>query len=357
MKNLTQNVLSGVALAALFLLQPLPSAWSDDQAPAAARGPAGVEPVKVIFDTDIGNDVDDVLALAVLHALQTRGECEILAVTITKPDELAGPFVDAVNTFYGRPDIPIGFIRQKPKHDPSKFLRLAEQKDGDKLRYPHDVMRSSDCPEATQLIRRILSRQPDRSVVLVQVGYFSNLAALLETGPDSASPLNGLELVKQKVKFLSVMAGGFKMAERFKEYNVVQDLPASRKLGPAWPTPIVWSGFEIGIAVPYPAISIQRDYNYVPHHIVAEAYCLYDPPPHERPTWDLTSALYAVLSDRGYFGLSESGEVAVEEDGFTAFRAKPGGRDRYLTLNQFQIARVKEALVQLSSQPPQRLPK
>src|SRR5437016_13785496 len=60
-------------------------------------------PVKIIFDTDIGNDVDDVLALSVLHALHTRGECELLAVTITRADELAGPFVDAMNTFYGRP--------------------------------------------------------------------------------------------------------------------------------------------------------------------------------------------------------------------------------------------------------------
>ena len=69
---------------------------------------SAASPVKIIFDTDVGNDVDDVLALSVLHSLQSRGECELLAVTITKPDELAGPFVDALNTFYGRPKIPLG---------------------------------------------------------------------------------------------------------------------------------------------------------------------------------------------------------------------------------------------------------
>ena len=118
-------------------------------------------PVKVIFDTDIGNDVDDVLALSVLHAFQTRGECELLAVTITKPDELAGPFVDAVNTFYGRPGIPIGFSHARLKNEPSKFLPLAETKDGKRLRYPHRLRRSSDAPEATALLRKVLSRQPD----------------------------------------------------------------------------------------------------------------------------------------------------------------------------------------------------
>ena len=51
--------------------------------PAASGPPPKPAPIKIIFDTDIGNDVDDVLALSVLHALQTRGDCELLAVTIT----------------------------------------------------------------------------------------------------------------------------------------------------------------------------------------------------------------------------------------------------------------------------------
>jgi len=312
-------------------------------------------PAKVIFDTDIGNDVDDVLALSMLHALQTRGDCELLAVTITKPDELAGPFVDAMNTFYGRPGVPIGFTRSKLKNDPSKFLRLAEAMNGGKLRYPHHLRRSLDAPAATDLLRKILTQQPDQSVTLVQVGYFSNLAALLDTPEDKYSPLVGRDLVRAKVKLLSVMAGAFQTIDQNKhylEYNVTQDLAASRKLAAAWPTPIVWSGFEIGIAVPYPAVSIERDFNYVPHHPAAEAYRLYNPPPHERPTWDLTSVLYAVFPDRDYFTLSSPGQVTVEPDGFTHFESKTDGRDHYLILNPAQAARVREALVQLTSQPP-----
>jgi len=320
---------------------------------APAAEPPG--PVKVIFDTDIGNDVDDVLALAMLHGLQTRGDCQLLAVTITKPDELAGPFVDAMNTFYGRPGIPIGFTRSKLKNDPSKFLGLAEAKNGGNPRYPHRLKRSSEAPPATELLRKILSQQADHSVTMVQVGYFSNLAALLDTPEDKCSPLSGGELVRAKVKLLSVMAGAFQPIDQNKhylEYNVTQDLAASRKLAAGWPTPIVWSGFEIGIAVPYSAVSIERDFNYVPHHPAAEAYRLYNPPPHERPTWDLTAVLYAVFPDRDYFNLSSPGQVTVEPDGFTQFEAKVEGRDRYLVLTQSQAPRVREALVQLASQPP-----
>ncbi len=328
------------------------------QAASDAQNP-GV-PVKVIFDTDIGNDVDDVLALSMLHALQTRGDCELLAITITKPDELAGPFVDAINTFYGRPGMPIGFTHSGLKNDPSKFLPLAEAKDGGKLRYPHKLKRSTDAPPSTELLRKILSRQPDHSVTLIQVGYFSNLAALLDTPGDKFSDLNGVELVKAKVKVLSVMAGAFKAIDQnqhYLEYNVTQDLPAARKLADHWPSLVMWSGFEIGIAVPYPAISILRDFSYVAHHPAAEAYTLYNPPPHERPTWDLTAVLYGVLPDRGYFSLSDPGTVTVEQDGYTRFVGSPNGRDRFLILNHDQAPRVREALVQLASQPPNCLPK
>ncbi len=331
-------------------------AFSFLNAPAA---PTPAPPVKIIFDTDIGNDVDDVLALSMLHALQTRADCELLAVTITKPDELAGPFVDAIDTFYGRPAIPIGFTRSGLTNEPSKFLPLAEAKDAGKPRYPHRLARSSDAPAATVLLRRILSREPDQSVVVVQVGYFSNLAALLDTPGDENSPLAGRDLAARKIKLLSVMAGAFQAIgqnRHYLEFNVVQDLPAAIKVARLWPTPVVWSGFEIGIAVPFPAVSIERDFRYVNHHPAAEAYCLYNPPPHERPTWDLTAVLYAAFPDRKYFDLSQPGKVEIERDGFTRFTPAPQGRDRFLLLNETQRPRVKEALVQLASQPPNHPP-
>ena len=118
---------------------------------------------------------------------------------------------------------------------------------------------------------------------------------------------------------------------------------------------MVFSGFEIGIALPYPAASIERDYGYVPHHPLAEAYIRYNPPPHNRPTWDLTSVLYAVLADRGYFDVSPRGTVTVESDGSTRFEETRSGNHAYLILRPEQKPRVLEALVQLSSQPPRPL--
>lgn len=327
--------------------------WTCTTMAAAIAVVAAAGPVPIVFDTDIGNDVDDVLALGMLHALESRGECRLIAVTITKDNPLAAAFADAVNTFYGRGDIPIGVVRGGAEPGPGKFLKLAEQRDGDRLRYPHDV-RGETSPEATTLLRRLLAAESDGSVVVVQVGFSSNLARLLDSPPDEISPLSGRDLVARKVRLLSIMAGAFQPigGKRHLEYNVIKDIPAAKKLAAEWPTPVIWSGYEIGIALPYPAISIERDYRYVPHHPLAEAYVLYQPPPHNRPTWDLTSVLYAVRPDRGYFDLSEPGRVIIEDDGGTRFDPAPDGPHRYLVLRPENAGRVIEALVMLASQPP-----
>ncbi|MCB1230732.1 MAG: nucleoside hydrolase [Verrucomicrobiae bacterium] len=318
------------------------------------------EPERVIFDTDITGDVDDVLALAMLHTLEDRGKCQLLAVTISKENALAAPFVDAVNTFYGQPDLPIGISKTAPHRD-SKYLKLAEEKDGDALRYPRDIGVSAEPEEAVSLLRKTLVAQPDGSVTIIQVGLATNLADLLSSKADDLSPLDGPALIRKKVKRASIMAGSLETIgdnNHYLEANVKNHVPSMQQLAAEWPNevPIIWSGFEIGIAVPYPRESIANDFGYVEHHPVKEAYLLHSGPNHDRPTWDLTSVLYAVFPEREFFGLSGSGRVTVEDDGFTRFQPAKQGRDRFLTLSDEQAARVREALVQLVVQPPKKLP-
>jgi len=316
------------------------------------------EPIPLIFDTDICGDCDDVLAMAMIHALQSRGVCRLLATTVSVDHPLAAPFVDAVNTFYGRGEIPIGVVGEGGVAEPSKYLSLAEEQEGGKRLYPHDLSTSRHVPGAVGVLRAALAAHPDGSVVVVQVGFSTNLARLLDSPADEHSPLPGVELVRRKVRVLSLMAGAFRPIAgnaRYREYNVIKDLPSCRVLAARWPSPMVWSGFEIGEALPYPSTSILRDFAYVAHHPVAEAYVLHQPPPHNRPTWDLSSVLAAVYLDRGYFDESPPGTVTVEPDGATRFDSDPAGRHRYLILRADQKPRVIEAMVQLASQPPGNL--
>lgn len=317
---------------------------------------AGPKPVAMIFDTDLGNDVDDAMALAVIHALADRGQCELLAVTVTKDNPYAGACVDLLNTFYGRPALPIGTVRDGMAREDGKYIRqLATAGDDGRPRYPHDLTSGADAPEAVGLLRKTLAGRPDASVVMVQVGFSTNLARLLDSRPDGNSPLDGKSLVQQKVTLLSIMAGAFTpelAAKHFCEYNVKIDVPNARQVIHQWPTPVVFSGWEIGHAIQYPAESILKDFGYVDHHPVAEAYDLYRGRKNRQPTYDLTSVLYAVRPERGYFDLSPPGRVTVEDDGFVRFQPEAGGPHRYLIATPEQVARVQEALVMLTSQPP-----
>src|SRR5678816_3518400 len=69
------------------------------------------EPVRIFFDTDMDTDCDDAGAMAVLHALADRGECQILATVVSVRHPGAAPTVAAINAYYGRADLPIGGIK------------------------------------------------------------------------------------------------------------------------------------------------------------------------------------------------------------------------------------------------------
>lgn len=313
----------------------------------------GAEPVRFIFDTDIGNDVDDTMALAVIHALQNRNECELLAVTITKDNPYAAPMTAVLNTFYGRPDIPIAVVKNGPAKEDGKYNRqvLELKDDAGKPRYSYKLSPVEQLPEAVAYLRKRLAAEPDNSVVLVQVGFFTNLARLLETQGDDISPLSGKELIVKKVKFLSLMAAAW---DGRREYNVIQDIPNAQKMIDNWPTEMIFSGWEIGNSIQYPPKSMRDDFNYVKYHPVKDAYHFYRGLDNSQPTYDLTSVLYAVRPDRGYFDLSPKGTVKVLDNGTTTFEPSENGKHRFLHVNPTQIAAVREALIQLTSEPPQK---
>ena len=302
-------------------------------------------PVPVIFDTDMGNDIDDALALAMLHAFESRGEIKLVAVTVTKGNRYAAEYVDLVNQFYGRGTIPIGMAKNGKTPRDSNMIKVPAQRRGrdGKFAYPRRLVDGRQAADAVLVLRQALDKQADGSVVVVQVGFSTNLARLLDEP-------GGRELVARKVHLLSIMAGEFPSGNA--EYNVKTDLAAARTVFEKWPGPVVASGFEIGNAILFPARSIENDFGYVEHHPIADAYRNYQKMPYDRPTWDLTSVLYAIRPNRGYFGLSEPGWIKLDREGRTRLEATADGKHRYLKVDATQKARVLEALVYLASEPP-----
>src|SRR6267154_550456 len=156
------------------------------------------KPVPIILDTDIAPDYDDVGAMAVLHSLTDRGEAKILATTSCNVFETTVPTLSLLNTYFKRADIPIGVTKSdKPSKDCQQKWAEAIVK-----KYPHSILKNEDAWDAVQLYRRILSAEADQSVTIVTIGFFSNLAKLMDSPPDKLSPLNGKQLIAKKVKQL-----------------------------------------------------------------------------------------------------------------------------------------------------------
>ena len=280
-------------------------------------------PTGIIFDTDMGNDVDDALALAMLHAFQSRHEINLLAVTVTKDNKWAAPYVDVVNTFYGRPEIPIGTVRngKTPESNPMIEIPSERRRADGSFVYAHRILDGAQTPEAVALLRQTLAKQKDGSVVIVQVGFSTNLARLLETRPDAASPDDGTTLVRKKVRLLSVMAGNF--ADGKPEFNLEKDVPSAVKLFHDWPTPIVVSGFEIGAALEFPGDAHRARFRLRAGPSRGRGLpVLYEnalPPPHLGPDRGAVRG----ASDEGYFSLSPPGTITVLPGGGSRFEPSP----------------------------------
>ncbi|MBN2163046.1 MAG: nucleoside hydrolase [Pontiellaceae bacterium] len=291
----------------------------------------------IIFDTDMGNDVDDALAQVLLHAFGRDGFADFAVALVNKGARLAPAFVDLINRAYGRDDIEVGWCADSPTPSEGVFLRPVLEVGAEELPYDPD---HKNWPDAVSLLRRRLTEIPDGSGVYVSIGFCTILARFLESGPDEISPLDGVQLARRKIGFASLMAGNFdpevlaNPTPENVEHNIVNDIPSAKRALELCPVPMVFSGFEVGSACCYPHESVTGEMDHGGFNPLRMAYDLYCGLEHDRPLWDLTSLLYAVFPDADWFDVSEPGVVGVTARGHTTFRPHPAGRHHYLILKK-----------------------
>ena len=310
-------------------------------------------PISIIFETDMGNDIDDALALDMLYKYKEAGRIKFLMMGTNKVSEYSAGYLDIMNTWYGH-DIPIGTVvnGSEKNNAGDKFIRAAcEMKKDGKPVFERTIKTHSQFPKAVELYRKTLAKQPDNSVYIVTVGFSTNLAQLLDSPADQYSPLTGKELVAKKVKLLSAMMGHF-TDSNFKEYNVECDIPSAQKVINEWPTEIVASPFDVGEAILYPGASIANDFNWGMPHPMVVGYENYMEMPYDRQTWDLTSVLYVIENDKNFFGTSGSGTISVSDNAITTFTPDPKGRHSYLKVTPEQAKVIREYFVSLITQKP-----
>ncbi len=279
----------------------------------------------IIFDTDLGGDFDDVGAMGMLHALADRGEVNILATISCNPSPLVVPCISVINIYFRRPDIPIGSPKSPTRSQDSRELHFH---DSLVVHFPSAYKNSDEAPDAVAVYRKVLSQQPDSSVTILSVGWVTNLMNLLLSEPDSISPLDGKDLVAKKVKSWVAMLGGF--PEKEKEANAVSDTLATQYAIDNWPTPIVFSGFEIGLDVKTGLRLIKDGPVDSP---VRMAYAVSIP---KRPnykngnsSYDQTAVLVAARGFEPYYGF-KSGKFITSDNGSNKWQDDPNGKHKYL---------------------------
>ncbi len=308
---------------------------------------AQTHPVRVIFDTDMGPDYDDVGALAMLHALADAGEAEILATIACTNYGLVGPVLSVINTYFNRPQLPVGVAGEYGVN----MRDWQFWSDTLVSRYPHSLKNNSQAHDAVKLYRELLASQPDTSVTLITVGFLSNVAELMKSGPDRISTLSGMELIEKKVKKMVSMAGKFPEGM---EFNIEEDAEAASYVFAHWTTPeLIFSGFEIGVKIKS-GLGLVKDRAVIDSPI-KDVYSLAIPMASEdregRMSWDQTAVLVGVRGSAPYYALEE-GKIVTQPDGYNTWDSN--GKGHYFLKELLPVEEVEAIINELMHHQPKK---
>jgi hypothetical protein len=315
----------------------------------------GKPPQGVIFDCDMGNGIDDALALALLYGLDGKNETRVVSVSVSKSNLKSAAYCESVSRFYagevsgaigavGR-TLPVGMPvdGKMPEDTPMLTAPLSRMGPDGKPVYKHGIEKLNDTADVSAVIRNALSTQYDQNCVVLLAGPATNLARILD--------LPGVrELAARKAKMLIMAAGAYSSGAP--EFAIKEDITAARRVLADWPTEIVAVGREVGEALPFPGASIDKDFAWSQTHPVVDAYRAYKPMPYDASSTAMAAALYAVRPKEGYFQLSEPGAISVLDSGAVKFRASGQGKHRYLIADPAQKERVIKTYVELASAKP-----
>jgi pyrimidine-specific ribonucleoside hydrolase len=308
---------------------------------------AQIRPAKVILDTDIGPDYDDVGAMAFLHAFADSGKATILATISCNQSKFSVGVLSVLNNYFGRPDLPIGIVTG------TRAVNLVAWQKWDSIlvsKYPARIKRNEKADFAVSLYRRILATQPDKSVTIITTGFFSNLNDLLRSGPDKNSSLNGIDLVNKKVLRLVSMAGRFPQGG---EFNIQCDPISARYVAQNWPTEIIFSGWEIGDPI-RTGIPLMRNKD-ISNSPVKDAFSIAIPMAAQdslgRMSWDETAVLAGINGVEPYFSLVE-GRMIIEPSGWNSWDSN--GKGHFYLKQQLPVVEMEKILNKLIMHQPKK---
>ena len=257
-----------------------------------------------IIGTDWLGDCDDVVALRLMLRAAKKGEISVKAIGINL-ENVSG--------------IPIGIDHS------ATYVNEKATYHGKLAKFASNYTCNEDVPDAVKLYRKTLAEAGDK-VEIAEIGFLQVLAGLLLSEPDEYSSLNGIDLVKTKVKKVWSMAGKWD-EQGGREYNVYYS-EASRNgaktVCEKCPVPVTFLGFEVGYDVITGSALDKDDYLYT-------AMCDWGTDS-GRSSWDPMLCLLALIGDEQAAGYKTvSGTASIDENtGANFFKEHKNGLHKYV---------------------------
>lgn len=273
----------------------------------------------VIIGTDWWTDCDDAVAMRLLARAHKAGQICVKGIGINAVMTDSVTSLEGFLNTEGVEDIPIGLDHAATDFEGKLTYQMGLAP------YARRYRENGDAVDAVKLYRTVLA-ESQTPVEIVEIGFLQVLAGLLESTGDTISPKSGVELVKDKVKKIWIMAGRWDMEEG-SEHNFIKN-GRSRlggyKVCKLCPVPITFLGFEVGVDVITGGELEKTD---VLHRVLCDHGSQ-----NGRRSWDPMLALMAILGDEEAAGYrAVRGTASVDpETGHNRFCTHPDGLHSYV---------------------------
>ena len=293
-----------------------------------------MQPKKIIFDTDLGGDCDDVVALDLLLSAHKAGECDLIGVSYSYTCRTAPGCIYEILRQHGCENIPIARMDIPADSKPyaGTYATPVVEKFGDENTPTYE-----NVPEAVRFLRTLLAC--NEHVTLVVTGSMSNLCGLMASRPDDVSPLDGMALMEKSVDEVAVMGCNFWHENAMNpdpgyiaadgtlmpvcEWNIFCDIPAARYAFHNCPVPLVCSPFELGFNMFSGGEMCRYGKGETPDSL---SLLVHGAGEHGQHSWDPATALYGIYGARPWFYKTVKGQIVIDEQGVAHFDTLHGGR-------------------------------
>ena len=308
--------------------------------------PADSAKVKIIFDTDMGPDYDDIGAIALLHAFANQGKIEILATVSSDAHKDIPGTIEVYNKYFKRGDIPVGQTYSPLAPNFTAANNWNEQI----IKKFEPALLNKKYESSVSIYRKVLAEQPDNSVTIVTVGFMTNISDLLQSKADKYTNLTGIELLEKKVKNWVAMAGGFPQG---REFNIHEDAESGVYAFDHFPKPILFTGFEIGDKIKTGGKIAEQKLESSPvsvgYQINLVSYA--KEAVKARSSWDQTAVLIAAENLEKYFYLSGPGTMKTEKDGSNYWEPSAQGKHKFI-IHKYPYKKLEEVIDKLMLEQP-----